>query len=58
MAAWVRGFVSAAGLYAERDLPKTDGAAIEAYVDGYCTKHPLVPFGQAAIALVYELVNR
>lgn len=58
MASWVGGFVTAAGFYGERELPKTDGAAIEAYIDQYCSQSPLHQLHQAAVALVYELVKR
>jgi hypothetical protein len=55
--AWVEGFVTGAAAYSEREIPKTDGAAIEAYVDQFCVNNPSAPVSHAGIAFLYELVK-
>jgi hypothetical protein len=59
--AWVQGYLS--GISHERAsvssaLGKTDGAAQEAWIDDYCTSHPLATLAKAAEALTLELEHR
>jgi hypothetical protein len=54
---WVFGWVSAAGAYGERGLRATDSQALAAWVDNYCSAHPLDTLHQAASALVDELAK-
>ena len=52
---WLLGWVSAAGLYHATPLRHTDQAAIKAWIDQYCTAHPLEELVEAATALVEAL---
>ncbi|MCG3773371.1 MAG: hypothetical protein JW395_0177 [Nitrospira sp.] len=51
---WVRGWLSAAGYYGTV-LKKTDTAAIDAWVDNFCSANPLLDMDDAARGLVTAL---
>jgi hypothetical protein len=57
MTAWVTGFVTAAGMYSQVNLPNTDVSGMTVWVDTYCAANPLAPFSHAGVALVYDLNN-
>lgn len=54
---WVAGFVSGTNLEKGRALT-TDASAHEAWLNKYCSGHPLATFMKAAIELNKELENR
>jgi hypothetical protein len=58
---WVLGFLSGVGYLAssaDLELKPTDHAAVEAWMDQYCTTHPLVTVAEGAHALIAELRTR
>lgn len=52
--AWISGFLSAAGWYAQAKNPLLSVQMVEVldYVDKYCTAHPDDPMVRAAVAFV------
>jgi len=59
--AWLMGFVSGAGYgYSMKGtmLAETDYRGGTAWIDKYCTEHPLDEIAVAAVALVKELAAR
>lgn len=58
---WVLGFLSGVGYLAssaDLELKPTDHAAVEAWMDQYCTTHPLVTVAEGAHVLIAELRTR
>ena len=53
-AAWVQGFVTAAGAYGG-NLRETDAAAVRGFISLYCSQNPLKDIDDASYALVLEL---
>jgi hypothetical protein len=52
---WVLGFVSGAAFASSVPFQETDSAGIVAWMDTYCTAHPLVMYAEAAAQLAREL---
>jgi hypothetical protein len=55
---WVVGFVSGAGFASADRLRQTDSDGIAAWIDRYCSAHPLDAIAKASGALVEELTKR
>lgn len=58
MLAWMRGFVTAAGMFGAKPLPKTDSQALEVYIDRSCDGNGLAALSVVGIGLVYELAGK
>ena len=54
LGSWVQGWVSSAGYYGTV-LKKTDTAAMDAWVDNFCSANPLLDMDDAARGLVTAL---
>jgi len=56
---WVLGFVSGVSLSIDQSLLEdVDQASVAAWLDQYCTAHPLEDLSRAAVVLVNELSAR
>jgi hypothetical protein len=55
--AWVLGFVSSGVGWEGEQMQRSDAAAMEQFIDQYCTQHPLSKLSEATRALVEALNN-
>jgi len=56
---WVLGFLSATNLGVDVEILKNiDVDSFKAWIDNYCSLHPLDSIGEATIALSVEIVDR
>lgn len=56
---WLAGFLTEFNITNRQGIldamGHTDKAGLEAWLDGYCSAHPLIPFATASEALLVEL---
>jgi hypothetical protein len=57
---WIMGYITAFNVFVERGdiVQSTDPPGIFAWIDSYCSTHPLQSVADAAFALVAELRSR
>jgi hypothetical protein len=58
---WILGYVTAVNYGLQRDeniAPGLKNAGLLAWVDDYCSKHPIEDITDAAATLIYELLTR
>lgn len=56
---WLLGFINGANFITKNDfLRTTDAHGVQAWMDQYCSAHPLARADEAAGALVFELASK